>query len=110
MCVYMHNIFAVHLYRYCVRVICAVHCTLTYIYITMTISICIEIVHSFTFMILGNEVKDGDIRLVGGRYLWEGRVEIFLSGVWGTISHDWATSTGARIVCRQLGYNTYSKV
>ena len=37
-------------------------------------------------------------------------MEIFLSGVWGTISDDGATSTDARIVCRQLGYNTYSKL
>ena len=61
-------------------------------------------------MVLGNRVKEGDIRLVGGRYLWEGRLEIFLSGVWGTISDDGATSTNAEIVCRQLGYTTYSKV
>ena len=36
-------------------------------------------------------------------------MEIFLSGVWGTISDDSATSTDARIVCRQLGYSTYSE-
>ena len=32
----------------------------------------------------------GDIRLVGGSYQWEGRVEIYLSGTWGTITDsDW---------------------
>ena len=36
-------------------------------------------------------------------------MEIFLSGVWGTISDDFASSTDARIVCRQLGYSTYSE-
>ena len=66
--------------------------------------------HSLNFLVLGDEVKEGDIRLVGGQYLWEGRVEVFLSGVWGTISHDGAGTTDARIVCRQLGYNTYSKI
>ena len=59
--------------------------------------------------ILGDAIKKGDIRLVGGRYLWEGRVEIFLSGDWGTISHDGASHTNAVIACRQLGYNTYGK-
>ena len=55
----------------------------------------------------GDEIKEGDIRLVGGRYLWEGRVEILLSGEWGTISHDGASNTNAVIACRQRGYNSY---
>ena len=55
-------------------------------------------------------MKEGDVRLVGGRYLWEGCVEIFVSGVWGTVSDYTASHTEARIVCRQLGYNTYSKI
>ena len=59
---------------------------------------------------IGDEIKEGDIRLVGGQYLWEGRVEIFLSGVWGTISDDEAGTTDAAVVCRQLGYNTQSKI
>ena len=58
---------------------------------------------------IGDEVKEGDIRLVGGSYLWQGRVEIFLSGVWGTICDDGSTYAEARVACRQLGYNTYSK-
>ena len=58
---------------------------------------------------LGDEMKEGDIRLVGGRYLWEGRVEIFLSGVWGSVNHNGAYSDDAKVVCRQLGYNTYSR-
>ena len=45
---------------------------------------------------------------MGGSHSWEGRVEIFLSGAWGTVSDDGARSTDARVVCRQLGYSTYS--
>ena len=37
-------------------------------------------------------------------------MEIFLSGVWGTISDDGSTNTDAAVVCRQLGYESYSKV
>ena len=52
--------------------------------------------------------KKRDIRLVGGRHSWEGRVEVFLSGKWGTITDDGAGTTDAKVVCRQLGYPTYS--
>ena len=59
---------------------------------------------------LGDEIKEGDIRLVGGTYLWEGRVEIFLSGDWGTVTDDsYHSDDDATVVCRQLGYNTYGK-
>ena len=60
--------------------------------------------------LLGDAIKEGDIRLVGGSYLWQGRVEIYLDGIWGTIYYYRAYNDEARVVCRQLGYNTYSKL
>ena len=46
----------------------------------------------------------GNIRLVGGSYQWEGRVEVYLSKTWGTITDsDW-TSEDAQVICRNLGY------
>ena len=60
--------------------------------------------------VIGDDVKEGDIRLVPGSYLWQGLVEIFLNGVWGRINDRGASSIDARVVCRQLGYNTYSKI
>ena len=33
-------------------------------------------------MLPGRDRKSGDIRLVGGRNPWEGRVQVFSSGVW----------------------------
>ena len=49
--------------------------------------------------------RNGDVRLVGGPYNWEGRLEIFLDGEWGTIlSASWNNSHhAAQIVCEQLG-------
>ena len=47
---------------------------------------------------------DGDIRLIGGSYPWEGRVEIYSFGTWGTITDsDW-TNDDAQVVCRKMGY------
>ena len=60
-------------------------------------------------MYIGDDVKEGDIRLIPGSYLWQGLVEIFLDGIWGTINYVGTDSSDATVVCRQLGYHTYSK-
>ena len=59
-------------------------------------------------LLIGDDIKEGDIRLIPGSYLWQGLVEIFLDGVWGTINI--AYTREARVACRQLGYNTYGKI
>ena len=58
----------------------------------------------------GPDYRNGDIRLVGGSYSWEGRVEIYLGGEWGTISYGNTDSLDAFVVCRQLGYDTRCKL
>ena len=54
---------------------------------------------------IGTDYKNGDIRLVGGSYSWQGRVEIYLNGKWGTITDDYTDKMDAHVVCRQLGYD-----
>ena len=48
----------------------------------------------------------GHLRLMGGNIPNEGRVEICMNNVWGTVCGDSWSSTDAAVVCRQLGYST----
>ncbi|VDI68325.1 deleted in malignant brain tumors 1 protein, partial [Mytilus galloprovincialis] len=51
-----------------------------------------------------------NVRLVGGNYYWEGRVEIYHNGAWGTICDDNFDTNEAKVICTMLGYNRYGSV
>ncbi|EDO39899.1 predicted protein [Nematostella vectensis] len=44
------------------------------------------------------------IRLAGGKRPTEGRVEVAINGVWGTVCDDFWSLDSARVVCRSLGF------
>jgi hypothetical protein len=44
-----------------------------------------------------------NLRLSGGKHSFEGRVEMFLTGSWGTVSDYGWDMRDAKVVCRQLG-------
>ena len=47
--------------------------------------------------------SDAEIRLFGGSNRFEGRLEIFYQGIWGTICDDGWDDIDAAVMCRELG-------
>lgn len=66
------------------------HVTLLHLCVTMYM--CIACTH-------------GVARLRGSSFSNQGRVEICVNGVWGTVCDDSWAQVDANIVCRQLGYS-----
>ena len=56
------------------------------------------------------QCREGEVQLVNGSVPNEGRVEVCVDSVWGTVCNDRWESDDAEVVCRQLGYRTNGKL
>ena len=56
------------------------------------------------------QCEDGAVRLIGGRSLLEGRVEVCDSKKWHTVCDDTWDSKDAQVVCRELGHQTQGEL
>ena len=76
-----------------------------------------NIIHTAKDLVTFSNCTDGDVRLIGGRVDYEGRVEICNNNAWGTVClgasrstiYTWDT-TDARVVCRQLGHQEFGEL
>ena len=55
---------------------------------------------------------DGALRLMNGTRENEGRVEVFLNNVWGTVCglKTQFSKGAADVLCRRLGYQTWNRI
>ena len=61
-----------------------------------------------SFIFTGNCSENSKIRLVNGESPLEGRVEICLNGVWGTVSSERGWDyRDASVACRQLNFSSF---
>ena len=61
---------------------------------------------SYLYIDTNGTYYSGQVRLVGGQYPSEGRLEIYFNGQWGTVTDSYYSNiiTEAESACRQLGY------
>ena len=56
------------------------------------------------------DCEDGEIRLVGSEWNYEGTIEICHDHIWGLISDSSWSTQSAEVVCKQLGYQIDGKL
>jgi deleted-in-malignant-brain-tumors protein 1 len=55
-------------------------------------------------VLCGYDCNDGDVRLVGSQWSYEGTVEVCFNNLWGLVAESGFNQNAAEVVCQQLGY------
>lgn len=59
--------------------------------------------------LLPSNCATGDLQLLGGFTPNEGRVEVCINRVWGSLCHSQITTQMVNVICGELGYRTASR-
>ena len=63
--------------------------------------------YDYCFHVCADPCSEGEVRLVGPRSMFAGRVELCVGSVWTTVCDDFWNDRDASVLCRQLGYSPY---
>ena len=51
----------------------------------------------------------GELRLVGGSEIYEGRLEVCINQLWGSVCRSSFSTSDIQVACRDLGYQRYGE-
>ena len=80
------------------------HCTVLFIGCTLQ-KVVLIIINFADISTQGESCTTQELRLVGGRTIREGRVEICINNAWGTICNTNFGSREAEVTCTQMGFS-----
>ena len=67
----------------------------------------IDVIYIALNLVTQSDCTDGDIRLVGGSTIYQGRVEVCVNRAWGTVcGYSWSWND-AKVVCNQIGAQSF---